>query len=211
MSFFQYGESLADVRRAHPAATRNQAPLLEVLRRVFPAHGLVLEVASGTGQHAAFFTEALPGLQWQTSEYDPDTFDSIEAWRQASHPDRIRAPVRIDATAAVWPVARADAMLCVNLLQVSPWAATLGLLEGAARTLAPGAPLVIYSPMSRGGVHISRGNAEFDARLKAGDPALGVRDADALIEAAVARGLRHDETIDMPANNTVLVFRRPQT
>ncbi len=211
MSFFQYGESLADARRAHPAATRNQAPLLEVLRRVFPREGLVLEVASGTGQHAAFFTTALPGLRWQTSEYDRDAFASIEAWRQASHPDRIRSPVRLDATAAVWPVEQVDAMLCVNMLQVSPWAAALGLLAGAVRTLAPGAPLVIYSPMSRGGVHISPGNADFDVRLKARDPALGVRDADAIIDAAMAQGLGHDETIDMPANNTVLVFRRPQT
>jgi SAM-dependent methyltransferase len=208
MSFSQYGESLRDARRAHPAATRNQEPLLAVLRRIFPSTGRVLEVASGTGQHAAFFAGALPGLQWHTSEYDPDAFDSIEAWRQASHPDRIRSPVRIDATATVWPVERVDAMLCVNMLQVSPWAAALGLLAGAARTLTPGAPLVVYSPMSRGGVHISRGNAEFDALLKAEDPALGVRDADALIEAATAQGLRHDETIDMPANNTVLVFRQ---
>ncbi|HCH62545.1 MAG TPA: SAM-dependent methyltransferase [Deltaproteobacteria bacterium] len=210
MSFFQYGEALPDARREHPAAARNQAPILAVLRWVFPTEGLVLEVASGTGQHSAFFTDHLPGLTWQTSEYDPDTFGSIEGWRQASHPDRIRPPVRIDTTAAVWPVARADAMLCVNMLQVSPWAAALGLLAGAARTLAPGAPLVIYSPMSRGGVHISPGNRDFDGALKARNPALGVRDADALIAAATERGLVHEETLDMPANNTVLVFRRPQ-
>ena len=210
MSFFQYGNALPDVRREHPAATRNQAPILEVLRAVFPTEGLVLEVASGTGQHAAFFTEHLPGLTWQTTEFDPDTFASIEGWRQATRPDRIRSPVQLDATAEDWAVTEADAMLCVNMLQVSPWTAALGLLSGAARTLRPGAPLVIYSPMSRGGVHISVGNRDFDASLKARNPLLGVRDADQLIAAAADRGLVHEQTIDMPANNTVLVFRRPQ-
>ena len=209
MSFFHYGDSLSDARRAHPAAERNQEPILAVLREVFPEEGIVLEVASGTGQHAAFFSGHFPSLTWQTSEYDPDAFASIEAWRRASWPERIRAPVQLDAMAPTWPIPHADAMLCVNMLQVSPWPAALGLLDGAARTLAPGAPLVIYSPMSRGGVHISAGNADFDARLKARNPALGVRDADALIAAAVARGLEHRRTIDMPANNTVLVFGRP--
>jgi len=208
MSFHSYGDKLADARREHPAATRNQGPLLDVLRRVFPSTGHVLELASGTGQHAAFFTTHLTGLTWQTSEHDPEAFPSIEAWRLGSHPDRIHPPLRLDATALEWPIARADAMLCVNMLQVSPWAAALGLLAGAVRTLSPGAPLVIYSPMSRKGQHISVGNADFDARLKARDPSLGVRDADALIAAATARGLRHIETIDMPANNTVLVFQQ---
>jgi SAM-dependent methyltransferase len=208
MSFHTYGDQLADARREHPSASRNQVPLLTVLQRVFPTEGLVLEIASGTGQHAAFFTGQLPGLRWQPSDFDPDTFDSIEAWRQASHPDRIASPVRIDVTQPTWPIPTADAMLCVNMLQVSPWTAALGVLAGAARTLVPGGPFVIYSPLSRGGVHTSPGNAAFDARLKARNPALGVRDADQLIEAATARGLVHEETLDMPANNTVLVFRR---
>ena len=207
MSFHDYGAALHDARREHPAAKRNQAPLLAVLERVFPATGLVLEVASGTGQHAAFFTDALPGLHWQTSEVDTDAFESIEGWRQAAGHNRIRSPIRLDVTARAWPINRADAMVCVNMLQVSPEAAAHGLLAGAARVLAPGAPLVIYAPMTRGGVHISPGNARFDASLQARNPALGIRDADALVAHGTACGLVHAETIDMPANNTVLVFR----
>jgi len=208
MSFHNYGDKLADARRQHPAAERNKGPLLEVLRAAFPASGLVLEIASGTGQHAAFFTGAFTGLSWQPTDHDPDTLPSIEAWRQSSHPDRIRPPITLDVESTDWPVAHADAMLCVNMLQVSPWTAALGLLSGAARTLSAGAPLVIYSPLSRGGVHTSEGNAAFDARLKARNPLLGVRDADALIEAATQVGLNHARTVDMPANNTVLIFRR---
>jgi len=207
MAFQNYGDKLEDARRDHPATRRNQAPILEVLTRVFPQTGLVLEIASGTGQHAAFFTSQLQGLHWQPTDYDTDTFDSIEAWRHTAHPERIRSPLQLDVTSHPWPVPTADAMLCVNMLQVSPWTAALGLLTGAARTLQPGAPLVIYSPLSRGGVHTSPGNAAFDARLKARNPLLGVRDADALIEAARERGLTHHDTLDMPANNTVLVFR----
>ena len=208
MSLLPPGPSPTDARRENPSAERNKRPLLEVLRRVFPSEGLVLELASGTGQHAAFFTDQLPSLHWQPTDVDAHALPSIAAWRQASHPDRIRAPLLLDATADAWPVPQADAMLCVNMLQVSPWPATLGLLAGAARTLTAGGPLVIYSPMSRGGVHISPGNAAFDANLKSHDPRLGVRDADLLIEAATAAGLTHAQTVDMPANNTVLVFRR---
>lgn len=208
MSFHTYGDRLADARREHPAAQRNQGPLLEVLQRVFPAEGLVLEIASGTGQHAAFFTDALPGLHWQPTDHDPDALPSIAGWRAASHPDRIRPPLQLDVTTHAWPVPDADAMLCVNMLQVAPWSAARGLLAGAARTLKPGGPLVIYSPLSRGGVHTSAGNARFDATLKARNPALGVRDADAVIAEATAVGLHHVELIEMPANNTVLVFRR---
>ena len=208
MSFHNYGDKLTDARREHPAAERNKRPILHILRDTFPATGLVLELASGTGQQVAFYADQLPDLHWQPTDYDPDTLPSIEAWRQASHPDRIRPPLRLDATATAWPVAQADAMLCVNMLQVSPWTAALGMLAGAARTLVPGGPLVIYSPMSRGGRHISPGNASFDASLKARNPLLGVRDADRLIEEATAVGLSHVQTLDMPANNTVLIFRR---
>ncbi len=208
MAFHTYGDKLHDARRQHPAAERNSQPLLDVLQRVFPDTGLVLEIASGTGQHAAFFTGQLPGLTWQPTDLDADALPSIEAWRQDSHPDRIHAPVQLDATSTQWPVDHADAMLCVNMLQVSPWTAALGMLSGAARTLGPGAPLVIYSPLSRGGQHTSEGNADFDARLRDRNPLLGVRDADALIEAAASAGLRHEATLDMPANNTVLIFRR---
>lgn len=209
MSFREYGEKLADARRQHPAATRNQEPLLPVLSRFFPPDGLILEIASGTGQHAGFFATELPLIRWQPTDHDAEALPSIEAWRLATVPDRIAPPVQLDVRAEVWPVDAADGMLCVNMLQVAPWEAAVGLLRGAARVLVPGGVLIIYSPLSRGGVHISEGNAAFDARLRARNPALGVRDADAVVAAAEAAGLIHVETVDMPANNTVLVFRQP--
>ena len=211
MSFHDYGRKVtdddSDLRRIHPAGERNAPAILDVLKRVFPTRGLVLEIASGTGQHAAFFVQHLEELSWQPTDHDADALGSIEAWRQSTAPDRIRPPLRLDVQAATWPVERVDAMLCINLLQVSPWSAALGLLSGAGRHLQPGAPLVIYSPLSRGGVHTSPGNQAFDERLRTRNPLLGLRDVDRLAAAASSHGLHHEETVDMPANNTVMVLR----
>lgn len=212
MSFHHFGDQLheGDARRQHPITERNKYPILAVLQRVFPAEGLVLELASGTGQHAAWFTEHLTGLRWQPTDREAGALASIDAWRRAAPHDRILPAIQLDVQSDPWPVAQVQAMLCVNMLQVSPWSSALGLLAGAARHLDPGAPLVIYSPLSRGGVHTSPGNQAFDQRLRAHDPDLGLRDVDALIEAGAVHGLRHEQTLDMPSNNTLLVLRAPQ-
>ena len=160
--------------QAHaPATLRNREAILAVLREMLPASGLVMEVASGTGEHVRFFAEALPELEWQPSDPDPTALGSIAAW--ADGVPNIRAPLPIDAAAAEWPIARADAILCINMVHISPWEATEGLLAGAARVLNEGAPLYLYGPYRRAGVPTAPSNEAFDASLKARDPAWGLR------------------------------------
>ena len=187
-----------------PATGRNREPILAVLRRVLPAEGLVLEVASGTGQHAAWFGAALPGLVWQPTDRDPTHRASIAAWTEGL--PSVRPPLDLDTTRRPWPVQRADAVVCINMIHIAPWAACLGLLEGAAELLPPGAPLVLYGPYKRGGAHTAPSNAAFDADLRARDPNWGVRDLEAVQEAAA--GFVLEEVVEMPANNLTVVFRR---
>lgn len=199
-----------DARKHAPAAERNRAPILEVLRRVLPPQGLVLEVASGTGQHAVAFAEGLPGLIWQPSDPAPDLRASVRAWsaqsRSGAGLPNLRAPLDLDAAAADWPIERADAVVCINMIHIAPWSAGLGLLAGAARLLPVGAPLVLYGPFMRDGRHTAPSNAEFDASLKARNPAWGVRDLGAVERAAT--GFTLAEVVDMPANNLAVVLRR---
>ncbi|WP_207481131.1 DUF938 domain-containing protein [Arenibaculum pallidiluteum] len=195
-----------DARRHAPATERNRDPILSVLRQVLPASGLVLEVASGTGQHAAFLAAALPGLVWQPSDRDPELRASIAAW-SAGLPNLL-APLEIDATRRPWPVARADAVFCANMIHIAPWDAALGLVAGAAELLPGGAPLVLYGPFRRGGAHTAPSNAAFDEDLRARDPAWGVRDLERVAEAAAAVGFTAPEIHPMPANNLTVVFRR---
>ncbi|HTE50946.1 MAG TPA: DUF938 domain-containing protein [Kofleriaceae bacterium] len=194
-------------RRA-PAAERNAEPIRAVLERVLPARGLVLEVASGTGQHAAGMARALPGLVWQPTDVDPDALASIAAWVEEAGLANLRAPLRLDVEdpPAAWPVAAADAILCINLLHVAPWSAALGLMRGAAHLLGPGGRLVTYGPYRFDGRFTAPTNESFDASLRASDPAWGVRDVRDLEAAAGAVGLRLVETVPMPANNHSLVF-----
>jgi len=187
-----------------PATGRNREPILAVLRRVLPAEGLVLEVASGTGQHAAWFGAALPGLVWQPTDRDPTHRASIAAWTEGL--PSVRPPLDLDTTRRPWPVQRADAVVCINMIHIAPWAACLGLLEGAAELLPPGAPLVLYGPYKRGGAHTAPSNAAFDADLRARDPTWGVRDLEAVQKAAA--GFVLEEVAEMPANNLTVVFRR---
>jgi SAM-dependent methyltransferase len=191
-----------------PAAERNKEPLLEVLRRVLPARGLVLEVASGTGQHGAHFAAALPGLVWQPSDPDPDMHASIAGWTEASGASNVLPPLALDVRAMPWPMAAADAVVCINMIHIAPWAAAVHLVEGARRILRPGAPLVLYGPYRRAGRHTAPSNAAFDADLRRRNPDWGVRDLEAVAALAAESGFAFDEAVEMPANNLTVVFRR---
>jgi SAM-dependent methyltransferase len=195
-----------DPRRVAPAAARNRDPILAVLRGVLPARGLVLEVASGTGEHCAHFAAALPGLEWQPTDLDDDNRASIDAW--CAGLPHVRPALALDATASAWPVPRADAVVCINMIHIAPWAATPGLLHGAARLVPAGAPLVLYGPFRRAGVPTAPSNEEFDASLRARDPAWGLRALEDVGAEAVAAGFGPPEVVEMPANNLTVVFRR---
>ena len=195
-----------------PAAERNRQPILEVLSRVLPDSGLVLEVASGSGEHARWFAQALRPLVWQPSDPDPACRRSI-AGHGAGHgagagTATFEAPLDLDAGAADWPIERADAVVCINMTHIAPWSATAGLAAGAARILPPGGVLYLYGPYMRGGHHTAPSNAAFDASLRARNPDWGLRDVEAVAEAAGLQGLVLSEVVDMPANNLSLVFTR---
>ena len=196
---------MSDERRHAPATLRNREPILAVLRRALPTHGLILEVASGSGEHVAFLAERLPALDWQPSDPEPAARASIAAWTEGLA--NVRAPLAIDAAGAGWPIDRADAILCINMVHISPWAATEGLMAGAGRLLARGRLLYLYGPFRQGG-HTAPSNVAFDADLRARDPAWGVRDLKAVTAAARAQGLALERIVEMPANNLSVLFRR---
>lgn len=193
----------------HAAATeRNREPILEVLRRVLPPHGLVLEIASGTGQHVVFFARALPALRWQPSDPSPLHLDSIRAWIAASDADNVAEPLALDVEQAPWPMARADAVLNINMIHIAPWSSTLALFAGAARILPAAGVLFLYGPFKREGQHTAESNQRFDERLRGEDPRWGVRDLGEVQAVATAAGFHKPEVVAMPANNLSLVFRR---
>ncbi len=196
------------VRRNAPATERNRDPIAAVLREELPATGLILEIASGTGEHACHFAGLFPALEWQPSDPDPSSIESIAAWRELEGHANLRAPLMLDAAGAAWPVDSADALLCINMVHISPWAATLGLLEGAARLLPKGAPLILYGPYLREEVPTAPSNLAFDADLRARNPEWGLRRLEDVTAEAAARGLARTRVVDMPANNLMLVFRR---
>jgi SAM-dependent methyltransferase len=196
---------MTDSRLFAPATERNRDAILAVLRKHLPSTGIVLEVASGTGEHVAYFAEALPNLVFQPSDPAPERRASIDAW--ATTRPNVNAALPIDAKADL-PMERADAVLCINMIHIAPWSAALGLLRGAARLLPPGGPLILYGPYRRGGAHTAPSNEAFDLDLRARDPEWGVRDLEAVQEAAAAIGFGPPEVEQMPANNLTLVFRR---
>ncbi len=195
-----------DERQHSPAAERNAAPILRVLQQHLPRSGWVLEIASGTGQHAVHFAHALPGITWQPTDVDAAALASIRAWRANGGPTNLQPPCELDVTAAQWPLEAADGIVCVNLLHIAPWPVTEGLMRGAARLLPLGARLLVYGPFRVDGQHTAQSNARFDADLRARDPSWGIRDIDAVAATAMAQGMHHIETIAMPANNRMLVF-----
>lgn len=195
-------------KRHAPATLRNRDAIAAVLAEWLPPTGTVLEVASGSGEHVVHFAAAFSALHWQPSDPDPAGLVSIAAWSADAGLPNIAAPLALDAAAVEWPIDRADAMLCINMVHISPWASTLGLLAGAARLLAPGAPLILYGPYVEQDVPTVESNPAFDASLRARDPAWGLRDLDTVKAAAMAAGLAFTERRAMPANNLMLLFRR---
>jgi len=191
-----------------PAAERNKGPIAEVLGRVLPATGLVLEIAGGSGQHVVHFARALPQLQWQPSEADPALLEAMTARVQRAALANLRAPLALDVCARPWPVREAEAIVCLNLLHIAPWPVTEALLDGAAAVLGAGALLYVYGPFRRAGRHTAPSNAAFDADLRARDPRWGVRDLEAVEAAARGAGLDLAQILAMPANNLSLVFTR---
>ncbi|HWO17609.1 MAG TPA: DUF938 domain-containing protein [Kofleriaceae bacterium] len=190
-----------------PATARNREPIREVLARHLPATGLVLEIASGTGEHAVHMAAAFPALRWQPSDPSPDALASIEAWRREAELPNLLAPVTLDVTAPAWPVAAADAIVCINMVHIAPWEAALALFAGAARALPPGGVLYLYGPYRFNGA-TAPSNEDFDRSLRARDPRWGVRDVRDLEAAAGERGLALGHIVAMPANNHSLVFAR---
>jgi SAM-dependent methyltransferase len=203
-----YEAPAAGPLRSAPAALRNRDPIADVLQEWLPPCGLVLEIASGTGEHAIHFGQRFPDLDWQPSDLHPDALASIAAHcRQADLPN-VRPPVVIDAASHEWPIESADAVLSINMVHISPWASALGLLDGAARLLASGAPLIMYGPWIKNGIPTAESNLAFDADLKRRDPQWGLRRVEDFAIAAEGRGLQLKATRTMPANNVMLLLRR---
>ena len=191
-----------------PAAERNKQPILTVLESVLPARGKVLEIASGTGQHVCYFAAALPGIRWQPSEPDEASREAMGLRIREAALDNIAAPIALDVGEPHWPVADGfDAVLCINMIHISPWSATQALLRGAARHLAAGGKLVLYGPYLENGSAV-QSNLDFDASLKRRNPEWGLRDLAEVTRMAAACGLRREQVVRMPANNLTLVFAR---
>ena len=193
-------------RRLHSEATwRNREPILGCLERVLPPAGLVLEVASGTGQHAVFFASRLPHLTWQPSDPHPEMRASIAAWA-TDGPDNLAEALDLDVRSAEWPVAGVSAVVAVNLIHIAPWAVCRALIEGAARILEPRGVLFLYGAYRVDGRHTGPGNVEFDESLRARDPDWGVRDLEAVRDVAVGCGFEVGEVVEMPNDNLGVVF-----
>ncbi len=197
-----------ELLRHAPATARNREPIAEVLRDRVPAGALVLEIASGSGEHAVFLARQLDGVTWQPSDLDPEARASVDAWRDAEAATNVRPAIALDAAAETWPVERADAVVCINMVHISPWSATLGLLRGAGRILPPGGLLYLYGPYRIDGRPTAPSNQSFDASLQARNPEWGLRLLADVEAAAAEHGLVLEEVIDMPANNVSVVFRK---
>lgn len=199
---------MTDHRRSAPHVARNARPIAEVLAQILPAHGLVLELASGTGEHVLHFAQEFPRLLWQPSDPEPASLRSIEAWRGDSGLFNLLPAISLDARAAEWPVPAADAILCINMIHISPWSATVGLMRGAGRLLGEGAPLYLYGPYRQDGVETVPSNEAFDESLRERDPEWGLRELEAVEEEAGKHGLALDRIVEMPANNLSVIFRK---
>lgn len=198
-------------RQSAPAVQRNREPILAVLRNHLPRSGRALEIASGTGEHCIAFARAFPGIAWQPSDMAQDALESIEAWRQDAGLANVAPPLHLDVSAPDWPLKageRADAILAINLVHISPWSATEGLMQGAERLLSAGGLLYLYGPYKRGGAHTAPSNADFEGWLKRQDTAWGVRELEDVEALGAAHGLMPESIVEMPANNLSLIFRK---
>ena len=196
------------MKQSAPAAARNRNPIAAVLADLLPGRGLVLEIASGTGEHALHFARTFPQHDWQPSDPETAARASIESWRLEAGLPNLRSPLALDAEAPEWPIERAEAVLCINMIHISPWAAAGGLFAGAARILPEGAPLVLYGPYLEDGVATAPSNLAFDASLKSRNRTWGIRrlaDVDAL---AASNGFERVRRVEMPANNLILAYRK---
>ena len=198
-----------DARRYAPAVARNREPILSVLRHLLPRSGLVLEIASGTGEHVVHFAGASDAeLIFQPSDVDPLARASIDAWIAETGCKNVRPAIALDASSDVWPIKTADAVLCINMIHIAPWHAAVGLMRGAGRLLTPEGFLYLYGPFRRGGRHTAPRNAAFDESLRQQNPEWGVRDLEAVVEQAELNGFCPPEIVEMPANNLSVIFRR---
>ncbi|RZL94560.1 MAG: DUF938 domain-containing protein [Variovorax sp.] len=200
---------MTDLRQHSTAADRNRQPILELLRRVLPADGTALEIASGTGQHAAYFAAAMPQWTWQPTDADPAALPSIDAWCAHAGVHNVRPALELDVMALPWPVAGPfDAVFCANMLHIAPWPTCAALMRGAAERLGPQGLLITYGPYLQGNVATAPSNLAFDSSLRARNPAWGIRRLEDVEREAAGAGLRLAENAPMPANNRVLVFVR---
>lgn len=201
--------SITTDARSAPAVARNRDPILTVLRERLPSRGLVLEIAAGTGEHAVHFARAFPGLMWRPTDPDPTALSSIAAWRTAEGLENLLAPLPLSAAEpGAWPVTQADAVVCINMVHISPWAATEGLLRGAGEVLPKGGVLYLYGPYREAGVPTAPSNEAFDADLKRRNPAWGLRHVGEVATEAAENGLELVARVEMPANNLSLVFEK---
>ena len=199
-------------RRVAPATARNRDPILAVLREHVPLPARVLELASGTGEHGAYFCTQLPELQWQPSDADPDSLASITAWTEALRLSNLHEPVAIDLSQPVdhlpWSAGIFDAGFCANLIHIAPWEVCPNMLSVMSRVLKPNAPFIVYGPFRVNGAHTAPSNVQFEQWLHSLDPRFGVRDREAVVREADVRGLDLEQSVEMPANNFCLVFRK---
>ena len=199
-------EAGGEVRKQSPSVQRNRDAIASVLRDVLPRDGLVLEVASGSGEHVVHFASLFPRLTWQPSDPDPHALASIEAWRSHAGFANVLPPLQIDATAPEWPIEGADAVLCINMAHISPWSATRGLIGGARRLLEPGRPLYLYGPFKRANAALVPSNAAFDATLRQRNPDWGLRVVEDVVALARQHGFGRHRIVDMPVNNLSVIF-----
>ena len=199
---------MTDRRQYAPATVRNRDFILDVLRQVLPTTGVILEIASGSGEHVIHFARNLPSLVFQPSDSEPDALRSVAAWVKDTHVTNVRAPIVLDASQSSWPIASAGGIICINMVHISPWEATVGLIRGAAAILPPGSPLYLSGPYKRKGFTTAPSNQAFDRNLRDRNPTWGLRDLEAIAAIAQSVGFSVPAVTEMPANNLSVVFRR---
>ena len=199
---------MMDALRSAPSVARNTDPIVAALRSLLPQSGVVLEIASGSGEHALHFARAFPALSFQPSDHEDTALVSIAAWRNAHGPANLLPPLTLDVSGADWPSGPYDSILCINMVHISPWDATQGLMRGAARVLSKDAPLYLYGPYFQRSAPTAPSNLAFDESLRERDPRWGLRDLDDVADLAVSEGFRLDDILPMPANNLSVIFKR---